>query len=130
MDFEDLFGHDNHRRKRGHDHYENHDDRHRGAYDRDDRPHNASYGYNYHSRHDGLMKLSSLLPQLLANKKLLLTIGIVFLLAMALIAILILPLIGSIFDYINRNGLMGIFQWLLQGAGGQGGHPAANSLSL
>jgi hypothetical protein len=130
MDLDDLFNRDHRRSKHVHRDYEkNHGHlggRHREYdHDSDDRDHHewndrwrdhGEHSYRHHN--DDVFDLSRLTHRLLANKKLLIPAGIVFLAAIVVAAILVLPLFGQALDFITESGLQGVIDQLLHGTGG------------
>ena len=117
MGLNDLFNRDDDHRKhkyyedsynengkalKGHDHHEYNDQLQKHEYHK-----------NRHHNYD-LFNLSRLMPILIANKKLIILVGVVFLGVLVLATILVLPLFGQIFDYINKIGGQGLIQRLLQ----------------
>jgi hypothetical protein len=129
MGLEDLFNRD-HRRKREYHSHKNihgsykdrHGDNRYAPYGRDHRDENDQWHnhgvrkYNHHN--DDLINLSNLVPHLLANKKLLISGGIVVLAVIVLAVIIVLPLSGQVLDFISQSGLQGVIDRLLQLTGG------------
>ena len=64
-----------------------------------------------------MFELSQIAPRLLANKKLLIPVGVLLLAVAALAAVFVLPLLGQLVDYVAKNGLLGVVEGLLKGAG-------------
>ena len=59
-----------------------------------------------------------LLPLLLANKKLMISAGIVVLAIIVIAIAVVLPLFGQALDFISKSGLQDVIDRLLQGIGG------------
>jgi hypothetical protein len=130
MDLEDLFNRDHRSRKRGyrdhenkHGHYgDRHDENRHALFDRDhhdDNDQRRKHGdqqYNHHN--DDLFNLSHLLPRLLANKKILITAGILVLAIIVIAIVVVLPLFGQAIDFISKSGLQSVIDRLLQLTGG------------
>ncbi|SOB57576.1 conserved protein of unknown function [Pseudodesulfovibrio profundus] len=128
MDLEDLFNRNHRRREHGshddknnHGHYGHGENRHAPFYhdhhnDSDQWRKHGDHQYNHHN--DDLLNLSHLVPRLLANKKILITAGIVILAIIVLALIIIVPLIGHAIDFISKSGLQGVIDRLLQLTGG------------
>jgi hypothetical protein len=130
MDLDDLFDRNDGRGARGHrDHdreYGHAADRYR---ERDDHPYNrdsygdsdrwGSHGGSRRRGHDDdkLFEFSQIAHRLLANKKLLIPAGVLLLAVAALAAVFLLPLLGPLVDYVAKNGLLGVVEGLLKGAG-------------
>ena len=64
-----------------------------------------------------MFELSQIAPRPLANKKLLIPVGVLLLAVAALAAVFVLPLLGQLVDYVAKNGLLGVVEGLLKGAG-------------
>ena len=130
MDLNDLFDRDQRHSKQGHrNHNNNHGldgGRHR---EYDDHPGNGGHSEEsdrwlshrdrqYSQKDQELFDLSHFLQRLLENKKLLILAGVVLLAVIALVVIFALPLLGQALDYVDKSGLKGIVDRLLQGTGG------------
>jgi hypothetical protein len=117
MGLDNLFNRDDDHRK--HKYYENsYNENSKALKDHDNHEYNdrllkAGYHKNRHHNYD-LFNLSQLMPILIANKKLIILVGGVFLGLLVLAIILALPLFGQLLDYINKIGGQGLIQRLLQ----------------
>lgn len=117
MGIDKLFNHDDDHRK--HKHYEdNYNENGKALKDHDHKEYNDrlrkhEYHKNRHHNYD-LFNPSRLMPILIANKKLIILVGVVFFGVLVLAIILALPLLGQILDYINKIGGQDLIQRLLQ----------------
>jgi hypothetical protein len=124
MGFDDMLG-DDHRkhrnlRKQGYgDHNENshHDrDSERGPY----RPHDDDFEdsrYSRRSHHDGDVDIERLVHMILANKKLMLAAALVIVAVIVLAVIFLLPMLGPALDYLDKSGVKGVANRVLQESG-------------
>lgn len=117
MDLDNLFNRDDDHRK--HKYYKDSYNENGKAFkehdhhEYNDRLRKHKYHKNHHNNYD-LFDLSRLMPILIANKKLIILIGVVFFGVLVLAIILALPLFGQLLDYINKIGGQGLIQRLLQ----------------
>ncbi|MBU3948595.1 MAG: hypothetical protein KJ826_10295 [Proteobacteria bacterium] len=128
MDLEDLFNRDHHRRKREHHNYEkkhgHYGDRigknDHESYDKDhdDDDRWSKNGDHKYRHHNDLLNISTLMPHLVANKKLLISAGIVLLAVIVLAGIILLPLLGQVIGYMDTIGVKGAVERVWQGSGG------------
>ena len=130
MDLDDLFDRNDRRGARGHrDHdreYGHYEDRRRDrddySYNRDSHGESERWGSHGSSRRGGrdddeMFEFSQIAHRLLANKKVLIPVAVLLLALAALAAVFVLPLLGQLADYVAKNGLLGVVQGLLKGAG-------------
>jgi len=117
MGIDKLFNHEDDHRK--HKNYEDHyNENGKALKDHDQQEYNdrlRKHEYHKNSRHNyDLFNLSRLMPILIANKKFIILIGVVFFGVLVLAIILALPLLGQILDYINKIGGQDLIQRFLQ----------------
>jgi hypothetical protein len=123
MGFDDMLG-DDHRKHRGlrehddghhHGHNHNHRDDERYSYrPRDDE--DGRYSQRRYDRDDDV-DIERLFRLILANRKLMIAVALVVVVVIVLAVIFLLPLLGPALDTLDKSGVKGVAERVLQESG-------------